>query len=111
VDEYKTSSVCPRYNPSVVKDKRIITCDNCQVTMHRDSAGAHNIARILRDYIRNQTRPNELHRPCQDGQVLSIGGIDLESSTDLLGFLQDLTPRQGAEGYGLAKPKSKRSKK
>ncbi|KAF9967645.1 hypothetical protein BGZ70_008772 [Mortierella alpina] len=65
VDEYKTSSVCPRCDAAVRKEMRRVTCTACNVPMHRDSAGAHNIARIGMAHILGQPRPMSLRRPTQ----------------------------------------------
>ncbi|CAO3570258.1 unnamed protein product [Mortierella alpina] len=63
VDEYKTSSVCPRCDSAVTKEMRRVTCTACNVPMHRDSAGAHNIARIGMAHILGEQRPLSLRRP------------------------------------------------
>ncbi|KAF9350616.1 hypothetical protein BGX34_001078 [Mortierella sp. NVP85] len=64
VDEYLTSSVCPRCSTrNIEREGRTFHCNVCNVTMHRDSVGAHNIARIGRDYIQGATRPIALMRP------------------------------------------------
>ncbi|KAF9556935.1 hypothetical protein EC968_007875 [Mortierella alpina] len=68
VDEYKTSSVCPRCDQELVKEMRRVTCTTCQVQMHRDSAGAHNIARVGMDEFLHNARPASLRRPPRSTQ-------------------------------------------
>ncbi|KAF9980257.1 hypothetical protein BGZ75_008643, partial [Mortierella antarctica] len=65
VDEYKTSSVCPRCDAAVRKEMRRVTCTACNMPMHRDSAGAHNIARIGMAELLQEPRPVSLQRPTQ----------------------------------------------
>ncbi|KAG0205939.1 hypothetical protein BGX28_002531 [Mortierella sp. GBA30] len=65
VDEYKTSSVCPRCDGAVRKEMRRVTCQACHVPIHGDRAGVHNIVRIGMAQILGNPRPLALQRPTQ----------------------------------------------
>ncbi|CAO3566149.1 unnamed protein product [Mortierella alpina] len=63
LNEAYTSSRCPRDHSPVVKYIRSVECCTCSIFLHRDSAGAHNIAYIGREHIQGRGRPLAFQKP------------------------------------------------
>ncbi|KAF9951204.1 hypothetical protein BGZ70_001091 [Mortierella alpina] len=62
VHEEHTSSRCPRGHHELIKYSRSVECRTCNICLHRDSAGAHNIAFIGREHVRGRPRPEKFRR-------------------------------------------------
>ncbi|CAO3570964.1 unnamed protein product [Mortierella alpina] len=65
VHEEYTSSRCPRSHHEVIKYSRSVECRSCHIfhiCLHRDSAGAHNVAFIGREHVHGRPRPEGFPR-------------------------------------------------
>ncbi|KAF9966905.1 hypothetical protein BGZ70_000814 [Mortierella alpina] len=62
VHEEYTSSRCPRGHHELIKYSRSVECRTCHICLHRDSAGAHNIAFIGREHVHGRPRPEGFPR-------------------------------------------------
>ncbi|KAF9980453.1 hypothetical protein BGZ75_008416 [Mortierella antarctica] len=63
LNEAYTSSRCPRDHSPLIKYARSVECCTCSILIHRDSAGAHNIAYIGREHIHGRGRPSAFQNP------------------------------------------------
>ncbi|CAO3564917.1 unnamed protein product [Mortierella alpina] len=61
-------------NTTLTKEMRRVACPNCQVQIHRDSAGAHNIARIGMEELLYNARPASLRRPPRNAPPAATPG-------------------------------------
>ncbi|KAF9967901.1 hypothetical protein BGZ70_007766 [Mortierella alpina] len=77
VDEYKTSSLCPRCDAAKRKEMRRVTCTACNVPMHRDrTEGQYTHSSILHPH------PTHVYIP-------AITGISLMALQELDGYEDD----------------------